>query len=295
MIKRIVAMTSLACLSQIAVADENLFGYVKGSETLPKGAQEAYFWTTNRSDKGAGHYSAYDYKTEYEYGVSDRFTASAAVNLMSLNTTGIVIDGYLPSDKKIKLAFSGVELGAKYNYLSAASEPVGLSSNFEFIYKSVDPHSGQEKDTVSFEHNLIAQKYFLDASLIWVGNFGIEGTYAKRAPIASLPAGFDWPTTPEMELEFVLGTGLSYRFAPNWYAGVEAQYETEFETEVGQERWTVFAGPSLHYGSKNYWMTATWFPQLSGGREKFPEQDDTHLHLIEKTKNEFRLKFGYNF
>ena len=148
---------------------------------------------------------------------------------------------------------------------------------------------------MSFEHNLIAQKYLLDASLIWVGNLGIEGTYAKRAAINNLPADFEWPTKPEMELEFILGTGLSYRFAPNWYAGVETQYETEFETEVGQERWTVFAGPTLHYGAKNYWMTATWFPQIAGGREQFDAQDDKDLHLIEKTKNEFRVKFGYNF
>ena len=39
----------------------------------------------------------------------------------------------------------------------------------------------------------------------------------------------------------------------------------------------------------------TWLPQLAGGGEMFPEQDDKNLHLIEKTKQEVRLKFGYNF
>lgn len=92
-----------------------------------------------------------------------------------------------------------------------------------------------------------------------------------------------------------LGTALSYRFAPNWYLGGETMYETEFETEVGQERWSWFAGPSLHYGAKDWWVTATYFDQLRGGREKFAEQDDRGLHLIEKTKQEFRLKVGYNF
>jgi hypothetical protein len=201
----------------------------------------------------------------------------------------------LPGDKKFDLKLSGFEVGAKYNFLSPASNDIGLSSQFELSYGLVDSHSGQEKQTISFENMLIAQKYFMDASLIWVGNLGFEGTYAKRKNIDNLPEGFDWPTTPEMELEIKLGTGLSYRFAPNWYTSLETQYETEFETEIGQERWSVFLGPSVHYGSKDYWLTATWFPQLAGGREKFDQQDDKDLHLIEKTKNEFRLKFGYNF
>lgn len=280
---------------QASWADENLFGYVKGAETLPKDRQELYQWITNRSDKGAGHYSAFDYKTEYERGITNKFNASIALKAMSLDTSGIVIDGYMPSDKKFGFKFTGLEVGGKYNFLSPASEIIGLSNQFELSYSIIDTHSGQDKDTISFENNLIAQKYFMDASLVWVANLMFEGTYAKRGTISNLPENFEWPTKPEMELELQLGTGLSYRFAPNWYAGAETQYETEFETEVGQERWSWFMGPSLHYGAKDYWVTATWFPQIRGGREKFDEQDDRHLHLIEKTKNEFRLKFGYNF
>ena len=282
-------------LAQHVWADENLFGYVKGAETLPKGGQELYQWITNRSDKGAGHYSAFDYKTEYERGITDKFNASIALKTMSLDTSGIVIDGYMPADKKFGFKFSGIEVGGKYNFLSPATEFIGLSNQFELSYSVIDPHSGQDKDTINFENNLIAQKYFMDASLVWVGNLMFEGTYAKRDEISNLPENFEWPTKPEMELEIQLGTGLSYRFAPNWYAGMETQYETEFETEVGQERWTWFMGPSLHYGSKDYWVTASWFNQLRGGREKFDAQDNKDLHLIEKTKNEFRLKFGYNF
>lgn len=276
-------------------ADENLFGYVKGAETLPKGGRELYQWATVRDDKGAGDYTAIDWKTEFEQGITDRFTASVALKMQTLDTSGIVIDGYMPADKKINLALSGFEVGAKYNFLSPAAEDMGLSANFEFNYSSIDPHSGQDKDTLSFESMLISQKYLMDARLIWVANLGFEGTFAKRAPIDPLPAGFEWPTEPEMELEIKLGTGLSYRFAPNWYAGAEAQYETEFETGVGQERWTLFAGPNLHYGAKDWWVTAAWFAQVRGGREKFDEQDNMDFHLIEKTKHEFRLKLGYNF
>jgi hypothetical protein len=92
-----------------------------------------------------------------------------------------------------------------------------------------------------------------------------------------------------------VGVGLAYRFAPRWFVGVETYYETEFETDVGQERWSWHAGPTLHYGDKAWWATLTWMPQLRGGGETYPEQTDTDLHLIEKTEQEIRLKLGYNF
>jgi opacity protein-like surface antigen len=294
-----------------AHADENLFGYVKGSETLPAGASEAYFWLTHRFDKGQGEYSAYDSQLEYEYGVTSRFTASAALLGQSIDTSGLVIDAYLPGAKSFGLKPSGIELKGKYNFLSAAMDPVGLSAEFELVQAWLDPHSGKDKDTTSFDVSVQLQKFFLDDQLIAVANAGLEGTYAKRDPLDAATqasadlamqgltgdpsATFDWPTEPEMEIEFTLGAGLSYRFAPNWSVAAETQYQTEFETEVGQERWSWFAGPTLHYGSEKWWATLTWFEQLAGGREQYINQADDNLHLIEKTEHEVRLKLGYNF
>lgn len=313
-------MKSIALLAAIplsvaaafpAAADENLFGYVAGAETLPQGASEAYAWLTRRWDKGQGTYTAYDTELEYEYGVTSRFTASAALLGQSIDTQGLVIDAYLPGAESYGLKPSGVELKAKYNFLSAAKDPVGLSAMFELHQSWLDPHSGRDKDTTSFDVSMQLQKFFLDDQLVAVANAGFEGTYAKRAPLdaatqASADAAmqaltgdpaatFEWPTKPEMEIELTLGGGLSYRFAPNWNVGIETQYQTEFETEVGQERWSVFAGPTLHYGGKRWWATLTYFNQLAGGREQYLNQSDDNLHLIEKTKNELRLKLGYNF
>ena len=100
---------------------------------------------------------------------------------------------------------------------------------------------------------------------------------------------------PEMEIGLSYRTGLSYRIAPKWFIGAEIVYDTEFETEVGQERWTVQAGPSVHYAQQKWWMTLTWLPQLRGGGEMYEGQTDTDLHLIEKTETEVRLKVGINF
>ena len=298
-------------VSAQAGADENLFGYVSGAETLPQGAAEMYVWLTHRDDKGRGHYSAYDAELEYEYGVTSRFTASVALLGQSIDTSGLVIDAYLPGPEDYGMRFSGIEIKGKYNFLSAAKDPVGLSAILELHYGTLDPHSGLDKDTGSVDLMFQLQKFFLDDQLVAVLNTGLESTYAKRDELSAgrqtradlsiqqisgdPSATFEWPTDPEMEIEYKFGGGLSYRFAPNWYAGVEALYETEFETEVGQERWSIFAGPSIHYGGKTWWATLTYFHQMSGGGEQYIDQSDNNLHLIEKTEHEMRLKVGYNF
>lgn len=282
-------------VSTAANADEGLFGYVKGAEPLPKGAWDFEQWVTVRSDKGQGSYTAWDTKTEVEYGVTDKFAASLAIHGLGINTSGLLIDAYLPKDEKYALKPAGIELSAKYNFLSPAKDDIGLSQYMSLSYFRQDVNSGQRKDVYSAEGFLLLQKYFMEGQLVAAGNLGLEATSATRKPIDGLPEGFEWPTTPEMEIEFTASAGLTYRFAPNWFIGGEVFYQAEHETTVGQERWSLQAGPTLHYGGKNWWATLSWMPQLRGGGLDYPGQTDTDLHLIEKTKQEFRLKIGLNF
>jgi hypothetical protein len=280
--------------SPAAQADEGLWGYIKGAEPLPKSSWDFEQSFTYRWDKGSGTYEALDTKTEFEYGVTDRFSMSAALFGLGINTQDIRIDAYIPADEKYGWKPNGIEAAAKYNYLSAAKDDIGVSQYIALSYFWKDVNSGQDKDSYSFETILIVQKYFLEGQLILAGNLGLEATNADRSPIDDLPPDFEWPTTPEMEIEITVGGGLSYRFAPNWFVGVEALYQSERETVVGQERWSLQAGPNLHYGGKKWWATLTWLPQLIGGPE-YEGQKYSNLHLIEKTKNELRLRVGYNF
>ncbi|MCJ2177349.1 DUF6662 family protein [Novosphingobium album (ex Hu et al. 2023)] len=285
-----------ACLAVpgVAHADENLLGYNTGAEVLPKGSGDLYVFNTLRSDKGQGHYRAVDTQLEVEYGVTDRIQLSVAANILSIDTAGLTIDGYLPKPINKGPRFSGVELSAKFNVLSPALDNFGLAVITSVEVNRLDPHSGQDKLEYEAHTVLAAQKYFMQGQLTWIGNIGLKAGYEDRKAIANLPEGFDWPTTPEMEIELSVGTGLSYRVAPNWFIGAETQWASEYETEVGNERWSLFAGPTIHYGGKRMWATLTWFPQITGGGEKYEGQTG-HLHLIEKTKDEFRLKLGYNF
>ena len=285
----------LSIFTNVANADENLFGYVKGAEVLPEGAWELDQTITYRSDKDVGHYQAWDSKTEIEYGVTNKFQVSPYIRAQSIEVAGLLVDAYIPKDEDYGLRASGAGMELKYNFLSPAKDDFGLSGYLDLSYDWLDKHSGQDKDSYSLELQLLAQKYFFEGQMTWVGNVGIEATHADRGELSNLPAGFEWPTDPEMEIEFIAGTGVSYRFAPNWSVGVEALYESEYETEVNQERWSLFAGPNLHYGGEKWWATFTWFPQIVGGGAEIAGQSNHNRQLIEKTDQEFRLKVGFDF
>lgn len=262
---------------------------------MPEGAWEAYGIATHRSNKGSGTYNATDLKAELEYGLTDRMAISGAIRGLSIDTEGLIIDGYLPQAMNYTLKPAGVEAAFKGALLTPAKDDFGLATYFEFNYNLLDPNSGQDKKGISLEAMLLAQKYFMDGQLILAGNLGFEASNATRSAIAGLPEGFDWPLTNEVELEYIASTGLSYRFAPNWYLGAELLYETEYETEIGQERWSVFGGPTLHYGARDWWATLTWLPQWVGGGQQYEGQENTNLQLIERTEQEVRLKVGFNF
>ena len=289
-----VALSCGLALAQSAYSDEGLFGYVKGAEPLPKGALDFEQWFTWRGGKDLGSYNALDTKTELEYGITDRFAASIAMWGLGINSSGLMIDAYIPGDKKYPWRPDGVEAAVKYNYLTPALDDFGLAQYTSLSYFWYDVNSGYRKNVYAFETFLLAQKYFLDGQLVWAGNLGIEADSATRQPIQGLPEDFEWPLTPEMEIAITISTGLTYRIFSNWFVGAEVFYQTEHETVVGQERWSLQAGPTIHYAAKDWWATLTWMPQLVGGGTPFPGQT-YNQQLIEKTSQEIRFKVGINF
>ena len=66
MVNLLLASILALSVSGKAHSDENLFGYVRGVEVIPKGGWELYNTTTMRSDKDAGSYTAFDNVTEIE-------------------------------------------------------------------------------------------------------------------------------------------------------------------------------------------------------------------------------------
>jgi opacity protein-like surface antigen len=284
------ALLGVVALSSAASrADENLFGYSYGSETLPKGAWETYLWSTWRTGKGNGTYDAVDLRLELERGFTDRFQASLYLNGSYWNTynTGPIDEGTgeykIPNQSTF--AYKGVQLALKYALLSPYKDGVGLALYLEPGYFTRNSITGQPQTEYELEPRIIVQKNFLEDRLISVLNLTGEFEWEREDS--------DEPFEKELKLEAT--AGLSYLVAPNWYVGVEGRYKAVYPNwNLGnREAWAFFAGPAIHYATRKWWFTLTVLPQISGAPND-PGRS-SNLQLDEFERLEVRLKIGYYF
>jgi hypothetical protein len=275
-----------ASVPSFAYADENLFGYTYGSETLPAGGNEAYVWITHREDKGQGSYNAQDVQFEWEHGWTDRFQTS----LYLTGRAHHIVDAAPVEDGEAEypnvdrnLDFDGVKAAFKWNLLSPYKDKVGLALYLEPGYSTIFKVTGQRMRQFDLEMKLILQKDFLDGQLVTAANLTVEPEWRR----------FRGDDELQREAEIEVTAAASYRVAPKWFLGVDTRVHTEHPDFGAREHWAVFAGPTLHYGGQKFWFTATWLPQLKGG--PIDQERDDRLHLMEHEKNEYRVKIGYNF
>jgi len=269
-----------------AQADEQYFGYTYSSEVLPKGQTEAELWATDRRGKADGHFDAQDCRIELEHGFTNRLTIAGYANFAGNHIRGLDPDERTDRD----FAFRGLSAEFKYNVLSPYKDGIGLTLYAEPGWSRI--HGGGEKGTeYELELKAIVQKNFLDDRLIWAANFTFEPEWEKEKEVdeVSGETEIEW----EKELKLAVSSGLSYRVAPGWHAGVEGRYASVYPhwtDGLHRETYAVFAGPSIHYGGKKWWGTLTYLPQLFGS-----PSPGRSLALDEFEKRELRLKIGYNF
>ncbi len=259
-----------------AHADEDIFGYTRNTDVLPKGAKELELWATRRSSKGQGSYTAYDYRVEMEYGFTDRLKGALYLNARQHNISGV--PGF---EDRSQTVFDGFSNEWRYNILSPYKDGIGLTLYFEPEYLRYSGVSGEKRTEYALEQKILLQKNFLEDRLIWAANLNAE--FAREQE------GDEW----EGEAMLGVSSGLAYRFAPGWYGGAEFDYRTVWPEFGRREAWALFAGPTVHYASKKWWATLTWLPQVKGG--PIDPSLSSRLHLAEFEKNELRLRFGYNF
>lgn len=283
---------SLAAFAAPGRADENLFGYSYGTETLPKGALELYSWVTWRSGKGKGRYHALDLRQEIEYGITNRLQASLYTNQryhaihdsQPVEVEGGVAEREYPN--RNHFAFDGVQAELKYALLSPYEDPIGFALYVEPGWSRTSKESGQREDAWSLELKALLQKNFLEDTLIAVLNVSPEYEWAQER------GSSQW----EKELELEITGGLSYRIAPRWFLGLETRYTSEypdFPDESRRAYWAMFVGPAVHYASRRWWVTATVLPQVYGSPQ---DPDRSHsLHLDDLEKLEVRIKTGIEF
>ena len=272
-------------LSVESRADENLFGWSKGSETLPKGRIDLYQFTTLRTGKANadGSYNAYDFETEIEYGYSDKLQLALSVAQNYFSGSALEDDG--DGLTQTGYRFGGVAAAAKYRFLSPFIDSYGLALNFSTGYNDHDETAGIVENHIFLAPTLIFQKNFLDNTLITTASAGIDIGWGKK------PAE---EYSKEMGLETRMG--ISYRFAPGWFAGVEGRIRSEYPQFdiTDNEHVVIFVGPNIHYASEKFWATLAWAYQAYG-HESGPDQQVDDRAFAEQVQNEIRLKVGFNF
>ncbi|MFP3889746.1 DUF6662 family protein [uncultured Ralstonia sp.] len=302
-LRRFWGLLGLAALGlggmSVAKAEESQFAYVYTTDLLPKGAKEIEQWMTWRHQKIGGAYDQIEGRTEVEYGLTDRLQVALYGNYAwsrayQNGPFGATTPPEQFADKDVDpnalwtgRRFVGVSGEAIYRVLSPYTDGVGLA-----LY--VEPTIGPKFKEL--ETKIILQKNFLDDRLTTAFNF----TYApewRYLDDTSAVSGKSWQEETDINYNFA----VSYRFAPKWSAGVEFVNEHEYNSYryKNQSNNGYFIGPTLHYGGKNFFVTATFLEQLPWAHAHSDTVDGTlvggRTFDNDFEKYRVRIKAGYYF
>lgn len=256
------ALLSLVLVASGALAEESQFAFVYTTDLLPKGAKEVEQWMTWRHQKVGGTYDQVEGRTEIEYGLTDRLQVALYANYAWARAyhNGPLGDTTPPeqfADKNVDAnanwsgkRFVGASGEAIYRLLSPYTDGVGLAF---YVEPTIGP-SFRELET-----KIILQKNFLDDQLTTAFNFTYAPEWRYLQDPAN-PSAKSWQEETDINYNFA----ASYRFAPNWSAGAEFVNEHEYNSYSfkHQSNSGYYLGPTVHYGGKDFFVTATLLEQL---------------------------------
>lgn len=260
-----------------ARADESPFASIYTTELLPQGGAEAEQWLTWATSKPDERFDAVEGRTEVEYGITNRLQLSLYANY---EWSKIVPKGPGAVDEPTDTTrFSGFSAEAIYQVLNPFTDDFGFA-----VYLEPAIGAGERE----LEGKLLFQKNFLEDRLILAANVNLEYEWEH-----DVSAG-DWER--ESALEFYLG--VSYRFAPGWYGGVELLNENGYEGHLlfdhaHAETNAFYFGPALHYGGETWWATLAVYQQLPWAGNPADEPGAlSHGLLVEAERYRVRFRLG---
>lgn len=276
-----------------AFAGEAAFGYVYTTDVMPKGKFEVEQWLTDREGQAHGRFHDLQMRTEVEYGVTNNFQLAGYLNYSYLdanrNSTSGVTEGLdIPADHDPtrpyrRFRYDGVSAEAIWRVMSPYKDPIGLA-----FY--VEPEVGPRENAV--EVKILLQKNYLDDRLVLAANLWSE---LEREKVE----GEGWHKAAVWELDL----GASYRFRPNWSAGLEFRNHNEFQgwtlDHAKQEHTAYFIGPTIHYAGERWFVTATALYQLHAKAYSDDQREQiAHGRIYgdeHTTWDGLRLKIGRTF
>ena len=292
---RVVSALLLFAVSEAGMAGEGAFGWIYTLDLQPKGTWEFEQRLQRNHGQAAGKYDVWLSRTELEYGLTNDLQIAGYLNSYSADidqnytnqevcqgratcTSGFPVpashDGASPYKSK---GIDGYSVELIYRLSNPVTSPVGVG-----FY--VEPTFGKLKNEL--ETRLLLQSNFMDDSLIVASNIVFANEQLKFLGEGNVP-----------ESMFDVLFGVSYRFQPKWFAGVEARWHNDFAAYnlKNQTQRAFFWGPNLHYAEKDWWITAALRYQPKGGTcmgDGTGECSDGRV-WDSHTKTEMMFKFGF--
>ncbi len=265
-----IIFATYALMLSAAKADEPVFSYIYTTDLNPKGTTQLEQKIDDRYGQAHGVYNNVKMQSEIEHGVTDNFQAALYINYSYINaknnstsgtTEGLDISaGHDPADSFHRLQYDSFATEFIYRILSPYKDIVGLA-----IY--IEPEIGPR--VRELESKIILHKNFLDDQLITAINitniYETEKEQAKfGAPEGDEDASAHWHKAAALDFT----AGVSYRFIPNWFGGIEYRNHNEFGGSYNMNRKTQehtahFIGPVIHYGGRKFFATLGFRYQIA--------------------------------
>ena len=260
----IAAAAVVMASASAAHADERKFNYSYEAKTLPQGGFEFEQWATLNLEKEAGSDSLLSLREEFEFGLTDRLTTSAYLNLKYLRAQGVPGE----ADEN-SFGFESVSSEWKYKVSDPTADLVGFLLYGELALSN---------DDYELELKLVFSKHLGPVTIAY--NFIYEWELER----ASASSRWHWADV----IQNTVGVSLDLPFLPASSVGVEARSEAHFERSLGGPHTSAYwLGPNLHYATSTWWATLSFLTQLDIHGLQFSEPG--------YTKYELRLVFGINF
>jgi len=244
-------------------ADERLFTYNYEANVLPVGESEFEQHITHQNGKEDGDFAAWNFRTEFEYGVTEQYTSALYLNFDSIHSEGVT-----DVEDSDGMDFKGISWENVYQLLNPNLDPIGLAAYVEL---------GGDGTDFEAESKLLLSKPIGNLNLVF--NATYEAEWEKD----------DGEREKEAELSFT--AGASYKIAPKWALGIEARNKSAYPDglDLSQQEYNSWSvGPNLHYGNPKWWATLTVLPQVWGNGDG----SNDHRQLVHEEAVEIRLIFG---
>jgi hypothetical protein len=247
------------------LAQDRIFTYVYQSGVLAKGEKELEVWTTLRTGREQ-YFRALDTRAEFEIGLGSRLQTAFYLNY-SAKAWGSTDIGLSTLEHESDFSFSNEW---KYKISDPAANVLGSALYGEL---TVGPAELEVELKVILDKQLGRTTHALNLAFEPEWEWGSEGSKIQA----------------QTEYKFEFSYGLGVRLGKGWNLGAEVR-NPNVAADGAWEHSALYAGPTMSYAGKSYWVNLTFMPQVAGLRGITP---NSCLNLSEYERYQARLLFSY--